>query len=151
MAPPSASPDPYVFLSYASIDREQALHLADLLEAHGIAIWLDRKSIAGGMSWSAEIVRGIRGCTAFLVACSPAAMTSPNVQQEIQVAFESRHPIVPLLLERMEMPESIVYALAGRQWIEVLAEPEELWLPAALRALQGLLVGRVTGVASPSS
>ena len=42
---------PYVFLSYASADRERALHLADLLEARGVSVWIDRKSIAGGTSW----------------------------------------------------------------------------------------------------
>jgi predicted ATPase len=53
---------PPVFLSYASADRDQAIHLADLLEAQGIAVWLDRKSIEGGTSWTDEIVEGIKGC-----------------------------------------------------------------------------------------
>jgi hypothetical protein len=90
MPPPTGSPGPYVFLSYASADRERALHLADLLETHGIRVWLDRKSIAGGTSWSAEIVRGIKGCAALAIACSPPAAASPNVQQEIQLAWENQ-------------------------------------------------------------
>ncbi len=134
--PPDRAAGTYVFLSYASADRERALRIADLLEAHGTSVWIDRKSIAGGTSWGGEIVRGIRGCSFFLVVCSPAAMTSPNVLQEIQVAFESRHPILPLLLQPVQMPESVVYALAGRQWIEVLDRPEERWLTEALRALR---------------
>ncbi len=149
MAQPTSSDNPYVFLSYASIDREQALRIADLLESHGVAVWIDRKNIVGGTSWSAEIVRGIRGCSAFLIACSAAAMDSPNVQQEIQVAFESRHPILPLLLEPTDMPASVVYALAGRQWVEVLDQPEERWLPALLRSLAGLGVLVPAGVSSP--
>lgn len=64
---PTAVTRPYVFLSYASVDRAKALHVADLLEANGISVWIDRKSIAGGTSWSAEIVRGVEGC-AVLVA-----------------------------------------------------------------------------------
>src|SRR5438132_9554742 len=99
MATPSEHPVPYVFLSYASTDRERALHIADLIEANGISVWLDRKSITGGTSWSAEIVRGIRECAALIVACSVAAMASPNVHQEIQLAWEARRPILPLLLE----------------------------------------------------
>ncbi len=94
---------PYVFLSYASSDRERALGIADLLEAQGVTVWLDRRSIAGGSSWSAEIVRGIRGCTALVVLCSPASMASENVQQEIQLAWESKRRILPLLLQPMEM------------------------------------------------
>src|SRR5260370_20243640 len=57
----SNRPRPHAFLSYASADRERALHLADLLEAHRVAVWIDRKSIAGGASWSEEIVRGVEG------------------------------------------------------------------------------------------
>jgi hypothetical protein len=90
---------PYVFLSYASVDRDKALHVADLLEARGIPVWIDRKSIAGGTSWGAEIVRGVEGCAVLVVLSSAAAMASPNVQQEIQLAWESRRPILPLLLE----------------------------------------------------
>ena len=77
----------FVFLSYASSERLRAIHVADSLEAKGIPVWIDRKSIAGGSSWSAEIVRGIRSCAAFLICSSPESMASPNVQQEIQIAF----------------------------------------------------------------
>ncbi|HEY8883758.1 MAG TPA: toll/interleukin-1 receptor domain-containing protein, partial [Chloroflexota bacterium] len=137
MATPSDHPVPYVFLSYASTDRERALHIADLLEANGISIWLDRKSIAGGTSWSAEIVRGIRECAALVVACSVAAMVSPNVHQEIQLAWEARRPILPLLLEPVSLPDAVQYALAGRQWIEVGDQETGEWITGALRALAG--------------
>jgi hypothetical protein len=106
---------PYVFLSYASADRERALHLADLLEAQGISVWVDRKSIAGGTSWSAEIVRGIKGCAALLIACSPNAAASPNVQQEVQLAWKNRRPLLPLMLAPTRFPETMEYSLAGRQ------------------------------------
>jgi predicted ATPase len=132
--------DRYAFLSYASADRERALRIADLLEARGVSVWIDRKSIVGGSSWSAEIVRGIRSCRAFLVACTPSAVASKNVQQEIQVAFESNRPIVPLMLEPTDLPESVVYALAGRQWIDVRDTPDDVWLPRVLRALAALNV-----------
>ena len=63
-------PDPYIFLSYASVDRERALRVTDLLEARGISVWIDRKSIAGGTSWTGEIVEGIKGCVSRR-RCSP--------------------------------------------------------------------------------
>src|SRR5437868_3320704 len=106
--PPDARPEaPYAFLSYASVDRVPALRLADLLVAHDVAIWIDRSSIAGGTNWSAEIVRGIEGCAALVVLSSPASMGSSNVQQEIQLAWDARRPILPLLLEAARPPESI--------------------------------------------
>jgi non-specific serine/threonine protein kinase len=143
---------PSVFLSYASANREAALRIADLLEGRGVTVWIDRKSIVGGSSWSGEIVRGIRRCAAFLVVCTPAAVASQNVQQEIQVAFESKRPIIPLLLAETELPESVVYALAGRQWVDLRVSPVETWLPELLRALATLGVGdRVSGVGGPSA
>ncbi|MHB8574701.1 MAG: toll/interleukin-1 receptor domain-containing protein [Dehalococcoidia bacterium] len=60
---------PYVFLSYASGDRPRALELADRLEARDVRVWIDRTSIAGGSSWTAEIVRGVHHCAALLVLC----------------------------------------------------------------------------------
>jgi predicted ATPase len=137
----SGNDQPDVFLSYASADREMALHVADLLEAQGLATWMDRKSIAGGLSWSAEIVRGIESSRALLLLCSPAAMASPNVQQEIQLAWEARRPILPLILEVAPMPEAVRYALAGRQWIEALDRPDDAWLADILRAFAELGVG----------
>src|SRR5437868_4000144 len=110
---------PYVFLSYASADRERALQFANLLETNGVSVWIDRKSIAGGTSWTTEIVRGIKGCAALMVLCSPTSLESRNVQQEIQLAWESDCPILPLLLERTRLPDAVEYALAGRQWVEL--------------------------------
>ncbi|MHB8576535.1 MAG: toll/interleukin-1 receptor domain-containing protein [Dehalococcoidia bacterium] len=83
---------PYVFLSYTSTDRDRALEVAGALESSGVAVWLDRQSIAGGSSWSAEIVRGIQGCAALVALCSQAAMVSPNVQRELQLGMEEQRP-----------------------------------------------------------
>ena len=79
-------PAPYVFVSYASADGAQAMHIAALLFEQGIPVWIDRQGIEGGTTWSAEIVRGIEGSAAVVVLCSEAAMRSRNVRQEIQLA-----------------------------------------------------------------
>jgi predicted ATPase len=153
MDPLGGNRSPYVFLSYASADRERALQIADLLEARGVSVWIDRKSIAGGTSWSAEIVRGIEECMALVVLCSTAAMASPNVQQELQLAWEHRKAILPLLLDKTPLPRSVEYVLAGRQWVEVLDRAEDVWLTQALRALasQGIAVRSQSPTASDSS
>src|SRR3954447_10622350 len=114
---------PYAFVSYASADRARALAVADALAGAGVAAWLDRRSIAGGTSWAAEIVQGVRGCAALLLLASPAAMQSPNVAQEVQLAWEARRPLLPLLLAPAEPPPALRYALAGRQWVRRFAPP----------------------------
>src|SRR4051812_42758936 len=98
MAEVPATAAPYVFLSYASADREQALAIADVLTATGLHVWLDRRSLVGGMSWDAAIVRAIKDCTVFAVLCTPASVASPNVMQELRLAWEEQRPTLPLLL-----------------------------------------------------
>src|SRR5712692_3023265 len=109
---------PFVFLSYASADRERALRIADLLESRGVAVWIDRKSVVGGTSWSAEIVDAIKGCAVLAVLISDESVRSRNVQQEIQLAWEHERKALPLLLEQTPLPSAMEYALAGRQWVE---------------------------------
>ena len=113
MATPSAPPAPYAFLSYASADRGQTLAIADRLERAGIRVWVDRHSLVGGQSWDATIVRAIKDCAVFTVLCSPAAVTSPNVLQELRLAWEERRPILPVLLAPVSFPDEMRYILTG--------------------------------------
>src|SRR5436305_15174838 len=108
---------PYVFLSYASADRQRALHVADAIEARGMSVWVDRKSIAGGATWSNEIVGGIKGCAALVVLVTAASMGSRNVRQEIQLAWEHDRKILPLMLAATPPPGAVQYALAGPPWV----------------------------------
>src|SRR5579871_6533034 len=126
---------PYVFLSYTSLDRARALALADVLEAAGIRVWLDRRNLVGGTSWDAEIVQAIKDCTVFLVLASVHAVTSPNVKQELRLAWEEQRPALPLLLEPVTFPDEMRYILTGRQWVELLDRPEAEVRRDLLRAL----------------
>src|SRR5438477_11964409 len=99
---PDPPGSPYVFISYASVEPDLALALAEALQQAGIAVWLDRHAIAGGSAWSTAIVRAIKDCTAFLVLGSARAFRSPNVQRELNLAVEENRPVVPLLLEQVQ-------------------------------------------------
>jgi hypothetical protein len=124
---------------YASGDRGPALGLAAALEAHGLQVCIDRRSIAGGAGWNTEIVRGNKGCAVFIVLGSARAFDSPNVQRELNLAVEENRPVLPLLLEPVQAPDEVRYALAGRQWwLEVLDQPAEVWLPQVLTAIERL-------------
>jgi len=138
-AAPVTPPAPrQIFISYASGDRGPALGLAAALEAQGLQVWIDRRSIAGGAGWNTEIVRGIKGCAVFVVLGSARAFDSPNVQRELNLAVEENRPVLPLLLEPVKAPDEVRYALAGRQWLEVLDQPPEVWLPQVLTAIERL-------------
>ena len=70
-----------------------------------------------------------------LVACSPAAMESRNVKQEIQLAWKYQRPYVPLFLEPTPFPDEMAYWLEGWQWVEVGQASPDSWLPEIQRAL----------------
>jgi predicted ATPase len=148
MAEPPIATTPYVFISYASPDRGLALAIADALEAAGIRAWLDRRSLIGGMSWDAAIVRAIKDCTVFAVLCTPAGVASPNVMQELRLAWEEQRPTLPLRLAAVAFPDEMRYILAGRQWVEAVDLPLAAWLPDLCRALAGF--GLVAGPPQPA-
>src|SRR5438105_286682 len=55
--PPSPLPAaPYIFVSYSSRDRDDALALVEALEQAGLRVWIDRAALSGGATWTAEIV-----------------------------------------------------------------------------------------------
>jgi predicted ATPase len=137
----SASNDPdtsYVFISYASADRERIEPVTAALRAAGVRVWIDRDDIAGGAVYAPRIVDGIEGCTAFLLMCSVASLSSPNVRQEIALAWKYQRPYLPLLLEPTTIPRDVEYWLEGAQWIEVLDHARESWLPRILDAIYKL-------------
>ncbi|HMM43623.1 MAG TPA: TIR domain-containing protein, partial [Thermomicrobiales bacterium] len=131
---PGAS-QPYIFVSYASADRERVLRVAGALREAGLRLWIDLSDIPGGAQYGSEIGDAIRGCQAVALMCSPAAFASRNVKQEIMLAWKYHRPYLPLLLEPAVFPLDVEYWLEGSQWIEVLDQPAEAWAPRVLQAL----------------
>jgi hypothetical protein len=129
---------PYIFISYASADRERVLPLIAALERAGIPVWIDREGIHGGENYGEEIADAIERCAAFVLMTSAAALTSRNCKQEIALAWRYERTYMPLLLEPVTIPKEVAYWLEASQWIEVLDKPERDWLPQVLAALAPL-------------
>ena len=55
------------------------------------------------------------------------------------------------MLEVATPPDEVRYALAGRQWLELLERPTDAWLPAVLRALASLGVPAAEQAPGPNS
>jgi DNA-binding CsgD family transcriptional regulator len=126
---------PYVFISYASADRERVLPLVDALTRAGVGVWIDREGIHGGANYGREIAEAIKDAAALVLMASSLSLASRNVKQEIAVGWEYERPYLPLLLEPVIIPDDLKYWLTAAQWVEVLDKPESDWLPAVLTAL----------------
>ncbi len=133
-----ADNQPYVFVSYASADRERIMPLVGAMERAGVAVWIDREGIHGGANYAAEIDDAIERCAAFVLMASAAALASRNVKQELALGWRYERPYLPLLLEAVAIPKEVRYWLEASQWTEVLDRPEQQWLPQVLTALAPL-------------
>ena len=109
----TATGHPYVFVSYASADRERVLPLVNRLEAAGVKTWIDREGIHGGANYALEIAEAIEHAAVLLLICSPASLSSRNVKQELALAWRFERPYLPLLLDRSRDPQR-GRLLAGR-------------------------------------
>jgi predicted ATPase/DNA-binding CsgD family transcriptional regulator len=139
-------PAPHLFVSYASADHERVERIVAALERAGISVWQDKSGIPGGANYGPEIVGAIRESAALLLICSPASYASRNVRQEVALAWKHERPILPVLLDRADIPDELAYWLEAAQWIELLDRSETAWLPDLRRALER--VG-VVAVAAP--
>ncbi|MHB8644468.1 MAG: toll/interleukin-1 receptor domain-containing protein, partial [Thermomicrobiales bacterium] len=97
--------EPYLFVSYASVDRDHVLAVVDALRQAGIAVWLDQHDIEGGANYAFEITEAIEHCTAFALMCTLDSLASRNVRQEIALAWKFERPYLPLLLEAVTIPK----------------------------------------------
>jgi len=125
----------YVFISYASVDRERVVPIVAALRNGGIRTWIDFSDIPGGANYGATIAAAIEDAEALVVMATISALQSRNVEQELALAWQFNRPCLPLLLESVTIPKNLSYWLATSQWIQVYDKEEQQWLPAVLRAL----------------
>ncbi len=138
-----ADHQPYVFVSYASADRDRVVPVIETLGRARVSVWLDQQGIAGGENYALEITEAIEHAAALVLMCSAASLASRNVRQEIVLAWKFERPYIPLLLEAVTIPKDVMYWLEAAQWIEVLGTPEGAWLPQVLAALAPLGIAPV--------
>ncbi len=97
----------HVYLSYSRQDTD----FIDLIEAdlneRGHPVWRDTSNIRAHESWNEAIQNALCNAYAIVVAYSSHAAQSNWVAQEIQYAQENQIPIVLLVLEPCEVPDSV--------------------------------------------
>ena len=84
-----------IFLSYASEDRERAHLIAEALRDEGHDVYPAK-------NWPQDVRAAMRRAEAFVVLLSPAAVGSPFVNEEIQLALLSERfadRLVPVVLQ----------------------------------------------------
>jgi hypothetical protein len=94
----------FTFISYSRVDQAFALKLARELKSSGFNVWLDQLDIPKGARWDDEVERALRNCDSFLIILTPASSSSQNVKDEIGYAVDSGKRVLPILLEKCDIP-----------------------------------------------
>jgi len=92
-----------VFLSYVRGDTEADTgRLADTLNAQlpGINLFLDVDDVGFGENWQRIVARAIEDSVVLLCVMGPGWKTSEAVELELDLAFKSNVPVVPVLFRK---------------------------------------------------
>lgn len=127
-----------VFISYASEDRDKALHYYDMLSREGVSPWIDVKHLLPGQSWEPEISRALGEANVVILLLSPRSVNKRGfVQREANEAIDRlryKQPtdiyVIPLLLEPCEVPTQIAQRL---QYVDLTIDGSWEQVRAALK------------------
>jgi hypothetical protein len=137
-----------IFVSYSRRDSAFVDRLVVDLASHGYRPWCDRSVIRGGQLWQQQIVQGIESCHVFLLVLSAHSVRSINVVKELSLAEANGKWILPVMIESVDIPDTMEYQLAGIQMILVSGSEYDQTLP---RLLDGLQADRPAEAASSSA
>lgn len=134
----SATSAKQVFLSYARADVDFAKRLARGLRRCDVDVWVDVYSIAAGKSWARQVAEALDRCDAMVLVMSPASVASENSDDEWNYYLDKQKPVVPVLLEQVDVP----YRLNKLQYVDFTARPFDEALTKLVVALRGAMTAR---------
>lgn len=95
---------PFIFISYARLDKNIVYPEITRLQREGYEIWYDDQDIVTGRSWGPEIQEALQECTCFIVFITQHASESSHVREEIRVALALDKPFIRIDWEKAVPP-----------------------------------------------
>lgn len=92
-----------LFISYAHQDKDTVRQLAEILRKDGYDPEFNEE-LKAGLPWQEQLREVIQRCHTFVYALTPASVASEWCQWEFVTAIELGKPIIPVLLEKAELP-----------------------------------------------
>jgi adenylate cyclase len=139
-----------VFISYSREDKDKVLELTDRLRAAGVPLWMDVGGIDGATMWGEEIVHALESAKVLLLMVTESSVRSHNVAKEVVLASERKGHILPVHLERTQIPPSLRYPLAGIQHIEYFHGDADENLRVIIRSLERIGVSIAAPAKAPA-
>jgi CHASE2 domain-containing sensor protein len=92
-----------VFLCYADKDRELMEKIAKTLMRESFTVWTNKTDIKSGEEFEKAIERGIEEADNVVSLISSDSLQSEYCQRELSLAFSLNKPIIPLLVEDIDV------------------------------------------------
>ena len=108
--------EPYVFVSYAHLDKDLVFAEIKRFNEAGFHVWYD-EGIAPGNEWTDEIADALEGCTVFVVMITPTSAPRQNVLNEINFALDENKPFLAIHLQETELKGGLKLRTGSKQAI----------------------------------
>ena len=112
-----------VFISHSAQNREVADAVCAALEAAAIRCWVAPRDVRPGRSFPGEITRAIQQSKVMLLIFSSHSNNSEQVLREVQLATDSRLPLVRFRIEDVALTDDLRYFLSTPHWLDALTPP----------------------------
>jgi TIR domain len=128
-----------VFISHSAHNREVADAICGALEKAAIRCWVAPRDVRPGRSFPGEITRAIQQSKVFLLVFSGHSNNSEQVLREVQLATDSRLPIIRFRIEDVALTDDLRYFLSTPHWLDALTPPLSTHIARLELAIQELL------------
>jgi TIR domain len=112
-----------VFISHSAQNREVADAVCTALEKAMIRCWVAPRDVRPGRSFPGEITRAIQQSKVMLLIFSGHSNNSEQVLREVQLATDSRLPIIRFRIEDVALTDDLKYFLSTPHWLDALTPP----------------------------
>jgi len=106
--------EPFVFVSYAHVDRLEVYPIIDYLNKMRVKIWYD-EGINVSENWKKSIALNLERCKAFLVFISPQIINSEYVKKEISFAIKKEKTFFAVYLKETKLPAEVEFEMVDIQ------------------------------------
>ena len=112
-----------VFISHSSVDKKAADAICHALEQSGVKCWIAPRDIKAGANYGGEIIRGIQGCSVFLLVFSREANASTAVAKEVERAVLGyKKTVIPFRIEDVAMSADLEFFLTDVHWLDAFPD-----------------------------
>jgi len=107
-----------VFISYSTVNTEEAEMVCYELEKIGYRCWYAPRDILPSQAYPEQIIHGIKSAKYFVLLHSKDSTVSKYVVREVTKALSLGKIIIPILLDSSKLSENMEFILETCQWID---------------------------------